>query len=312
MYIYLPIAEISANIMLIVSIGVVSGMIAGLFSIGGSFLGIPILVAYGIDSSTVVSSFSHQMLTSSFANVTQDIQQKKIDFKLVRYTFIGGLSGVLIGIYLLKKLTFNGQIDIVVSFLYIAVLGSIASFMIVESGSALKKKYFTQESEDKNLTNIINPEKDLFCRIDIFPCKIFINEDAQVSIFMIVFFGFVAGLLVAIAGIASGLIMIPVMTYLYKMHIRNSMATANLHGALLLLCSNILQIITVKKTDIILSMLLLFGTVIGVIISRKFAHKVPPEELRMSLAVLMLIIVMRIVLNIIITPNDVFIINLIN
>ena len=296
-------------------LGMISGAMSGLFSVGGSFVGIPILVGYGIESAVVVSSFTHQMLTTSFVNVAEDIEQKKINFKLVFLTLIGGLWGVFQGIYIFKKLTFNGQIDIVISFLYIFVLGFIAIFMMYDSCITLRNKYCKTPPS----TSTTNPNKDagkdsqakrnkknFIQKIDVFPFKIRINNNASISIFLIIFFGLIAGTLVAVAGIANGLLMVPVMLYVYKMQIRNAMATSNLHGGILVIVSVIMQSLTFKSTDLVLSMLLLVGATTGMLITRTFAHKIPAEELRLLFALIMLVVIIKIVFNIALEPKNIY------
>lgn len=119
MDIYLPIAEVSANIFFLISIGIITGLIGGLFGVGGSFLGIPILSSYGIESSVAIASYTHQMITISFMSIPEDTAQKKIDIKLAFITFIGGSVGSISGSFLFKYLTFNGQIEFVIAFIYI-------------------------------------------------------------------------------------------------------------------------------------------------------------------------------------------------
>jgi uncharacterized membrane protein YfcA len=314
MYIYLPIAEISVNIFFIIFVGFLGGCISGFFGISGSFIGVPILVTYGIESTSAVASFTNQMLTMSFIGFKDDLEEKRINFQVVKISFAGAISGVIIGIFLFKKLTNIGYIDIVISFLYIFILGSISLFMFSEGLAFFKEKYFPISKEDhenneKNKNqNLEKKKRDLIKKIDIFPYKIQINNNVEISVFLMSIFSFLAGILVSIGGVASGLIMIPVMTYVYKMQIRNAMATSNLNGGLIVIFSNILQILTIKKTDLILTTLLLIGAVIGIIFSKKFADRASPESLRLGLAVLMMFIVLRMIFGITLTPKDLFVI----
>ena len=123
---------------------------------------------------------------------------------------------------------------------------------------------------------------------------------------MIIFFGLIAGTLVAVAGIANGLLMVPVMLYVYKMQIRNAMATSNLHGGILVLVSVMMQSLTFKSTDLVLSMLLLVGATTGMLITRTFAHKIPAEELRLLFALIMLVVIIKIVFNIALEPKNIY------
>ncbi len=313
MHIYLPIAESSVNALFIIIVGFISGSISGFFGVSGSFIGVPVLVSYGLESIAAVSAFINVMLTTSFVAFKEDLNEKTIDFNIIKINFLGSIAGVIIGIFLFKILSKNGYIDMVVLFLYIFVLGSISIFMLFESFVAYKKKKYKNNIQ-KYDNNYIEDElkikkKDFFERLDIFPYKIKLENNANISIFFITFFSFFAGALVAIAGVSSGLIMIPVMTYIYKMNIRSSIATSNFNGGLIALFSNILQIITVKKTDLILSLLLLIGSIFGLLIARKLSTKLQPEVLRISLAFLMFIIIMKMIFGILFTPEKIFLIS---
>jgi uncharacterized membrane protein YfcA len=312
-HIYLPIAESSVNALFIIIVGFISGSISGFFGVSGSFIGVPVLVSYGLESIAAVSAFINVMLTTSFVAFKEDLNEKTIDFNIIKINFLGSIAGVIIGIFLFKILSKNGYIDMVVLFLYIFVLGSISIFMLFESFVAYKKKKYKNNIQ-KYDNNYIEDElkikkKDFFERLDIFPYKIKLENNANISIFFITFFSFFAGALVAIAGVSSGLIMIPVMTYIYKMNIRSSIATSNFNGGLIALFSNILQIITVKKTDLILSLLLLIGSIFGLLIARKLSTKLQPEVLRISLAFLMFIIIMKMIFGILFTPEKIFLIS---
>ena len=58
MQIYLPIAEMSANIMTLIGMGGVVGFMSGMFGVGGGFLMTPLLIFMGIPPSTAVGTES--------------------------------------------------------------------------------------------------------------------------------------------------------------------------------------------------------------------------------------------------------------
>ena len=60
---YLPIAEISINIYLLISLGVGIGFISGLFGIGGGFISSPLLILVGIPPSVAVGTTTVQVLS---------------------------------------------------------------------------------------------------------------------------------------------------------------------------------------------------------------------------------------------------------
>ena len=56
MYIYLPIAEISMHIGIIIGLGGGVGFLSGLFGVGGGFLMTPLLIFFGIPPAVAVAS----------------------------------------------------------------------------------------------------------------------------------------------------------------------------------------------------------------------------------------------------------------
>ena len=315
MQIYLPIAEISVNLISIVFIGMIAGLCGNLFGVGGSFIGIPLLISYGIDSSVIIASYTHQMIAVSFFGVISDAKAKKINFKIVFLTFLGGFTGSAIGSVLFKILTKTGQIDLLISFIYVFILGGISFFMVFESSANLIIKHFPDSRISQKLFMInANKNKSIFKTLSYsLPKKIQIDKDSElISIYMIVFFGLSAGLLVALAGISSGFIMIPTMIYIYKMHIRDAIATSNMHGGLLVIISCILQTINSHTTDVVLSVILTMGTIIGIKIGRTFNHKISPEWLRASMGAIMLGLIIKIIVNIIFEPSNIFVVSVLH
>ena len=314
MQIYLPIAEISVNLISIIFIGMIAGLCGSLFGVGGSFIGIPLLISYGIDSSVIIASYTHQMIAVSFVGVIGDAQEERINFKVVYLTFLGGITGSITGSILFKILTRTGQIDLLISFIYVFVLGGISFFMVFESSANLIIQYFPKTKISEKLTIInTNNKQSIFKTLSYsLPKKIQINDNEHVSVYMIIFFGLSAGLLVTLAGISSGFIMIPAMIYIYKLHIRDAIATSNMHGGLLVIISCILQTINSHTTDIVLSLILTIGTVLGIKIGRKFNHKISPEWLRASMGIIMIGLIAKIILNIIFEPNNIFVVSVLH
>jgi uncharacterized membrane protein YfcA len=314
MQIYLPIAEISVNLISIICIGIIAGLCGNLFGVGGSFIGIPLLISYGIDSSVIIASYTHQMIAVSFFGVIDDAKSNRINFKIVFLTFIGGITGSIIGSILFKILTRTGQIDLLISFIYVFVLGGISFFMVFESTANLILQYFPNTKISNKLSLMNSDKRESIFKIlsHSMPKKIQVSEKEFISIYMIIFFGLSAGLLVSLAGISSGFIMIPVMIYIYKLHIRDAIATSNMHGGFLVIISCILQTINSHTTDVVLSVILTFGTIIGIKIGRKFNHKISPEWLRASMGIIMIGLISKIIINIIFEPSNIFIVSVLH
>ena len=67
MQIYLPIAELPVNVLLILFMGLAVGFISGMFGIGGGFLMTPLLIFVGIAPAVAVASVASHVAASSFS-----------------------------------------------------------------------------------------------------------------------------------------------------------------------------------------------------------------------------------------------------
>ena len=56
MALYLPIAEMSVNMLILLGMGAAVGFLSGMFGVGGGFLITPLLIFYNIPPAVAVSS----------------------------------------------------------------------------------------------------------------------------------------------------------------------------------------------------------------------------------------------------------------
>ena len=146
MSIYLPIAEMNVNILLIISIGMVVGGLSGLFGVGGGFLMTPLLIFLGIPPVVAVGTEAPHVLASSVSGVIAHWRRKNVYFKMGFFLLIGGIVGSTFGVNIFKILKNFGQIDIVIQFLFLIFLGIIGFIMAFESARTTITKYRTTSS----------------------------------------------------------------------------------------------------------------------------------------------------------------------
>jgi uncharacterized membrane protein YfcA len=140
MQIYLPIAELSVNVFLILGLGGAIGFLSGLFGVGGGFLMTPILIFIGIPAPIAVGTEANQIVASSVSGVLAHWRRGNVDFKMGAILLLGGLLGSTLGVWLFAILRQLGQIDLVIKLCYVTFLGIIGSLMFVESLRALSRR----------------------------------------------------------------------------------------------------------------------------------------------------------------------------
>ena len=138
MDVYLPIANLAVNGLFIVLLGAGTGVLSGLFGVGGGFLTTPLLIFYGIPPMVAAASAASQVTGASVSGVFAHSRQGGVDYQIGIVTVGGGMIGALLGAGLFSLLEALGQIDTVINILYVLLLGTIGALMGRESIQALR------------------------------------------------------------------------------------------------------------------------------------------------------------------------------
>ncbi|GAA5097733.1 sulfite exporter TauE/SafE family protein [Bartonella acomydis] len=299
MSIYLPIAEMSLNMLILIGMGIVAGFFSGLFGIGGGFLITPLLIFYNIPPAIAVGTGANQMIASSVTGAITHFRRRTLDIKLGILLTIGGGMGSLIGIQIFSILKKLGQLDLMISLLYVILLGSIGSLMIVESW----RDMIRQRKEEK--VNIRLAGKHNW--IHRLPFKMrFRTSRIYVSVIPVLVIGLIVGLLSSIMGIGGGFFMIPALIYLLRVPTSVVIGTSLFQITFVSSFTTVLQSVTHQSVDIVLAFLLMMGGSIGAQYGTRAGRKLKAEQLRMALAFLVLIVCMRLAFQLFIRPDNLF------
>ncbi|MBA2635962.1 MAG: sulfite exporter TauE/SafE family protein, partial [Sphingomonas sp.] len=137
MNIYLPIAGQSVNALIIIALGWLVGVLSGMFGIGGGFLTTPLLMFYGIPPPVAVASAVTQITGASVSGVMVHMRRGGLDLQMATVMTVGGVFGSVAGAGLFRVLQASGQIDVVIAFLYVVLLGWIGGLMLKDALTTL-------------------------------------------------------------------------------------------------------------------------------------------------------------------------------
>ncbi len=303
MTIYLPIAEMNINILLIIFIGMMVGGLSGLFGVGGGFLMTPLLIFLGIPPAVAVGTEAPHVLASSVSGVIAHWRRKNVDFKMGFFLLIGGVLGSTTGVNLFKILRIFGQIDIVIQILFLIFLGIIGFSMAFESAKTTISKYRT--------TSAIRTKLHQHSWIHGLPFKIrFHRSKLYISAIPPIIIGFFVGLLSAMMGVGGGFIMIPAMVYILGMSTNVVVGTSLFQIIFVTANSTFFQSYLNQTVDVVLAALMILGGVIGAQIGAKVGTKLKAEYLRGILAIIVLIVCFKILIDLTFTPSNLFSIDL--
>jgi len=299
MSIYLPIAEMNVNILLIVLIGVIVGGLSGLFGVGGGFLMTPLLIFLGIPPAVAVGTEAPHVLASSISGAIAHWRRKNVDFKMGFFLLAGGVAGSTVGVNLFKILRGFGQIDVIIQFLFLFFLGFIGLSMLFESAKTTIKKYRT--------TSLIRTKLHQHSWIHGLPFKMrFHRSKLYISTIPPILIGFIVGILSAMMGVGGGFIMIPAMVYILGMSTNVVVGTSLFQIIFVTANSTFFQSYLNQTVDIVLAALMIVGGVIGAQIGAKLGSTFKAEYLRGVLAILVLAVCIKIFLDLTLTPDDLF------
>lgn len=299
MSIYLPIAEMSVNIFLLLSLGGVAGFLAGMFGVGGGFLMTPFLIFIGIPPTVAVATSANQIIAASFSGFLAHFRRQNVDLKIGMFMLAGGAVGASLGVWLFAYLKQVGQMDFVISLSYVLFLGSIGTIMATESFKVIfhKRRGTTPKKKDK---------KNWLRRLPL-PWQVYFpKSEITVSAILPIGIGLCSSVLVSIIGIGGGFIMIPAMIYILGMPTAIVIGTSLFQIVFVTCQVTLLQAINTQTVDIILAVLMIIGSVFGAQIGTRMGLKIAAEYIRAMLALMVLAVVIKLAFGLFLEPDDLY------
>ena len=299
MTIYLPIAELSVNVFIILGMGAAVGFLSGMFGVGGGFLITPLLIFYNVPPVVAVATGANQVVASSLSGAITHFRRGTLDMKLGTVLLVGGLAGASVGVWIFSWLRRLGQLDLTISLLYVILLGIIGSLMLMESLSAMRKAARNQPATLKR------PGQHNW--IHGLPFKMrFKKSRIYLSVLPLLLLGFVIGILTSIMGVGGGFIMVPAMIYLLRIPTNVVVGTSQFQIIFTTAYATIVQAATNYSVDVVLAFILMIAGVIGAQYGLRVGQKLRGEQLRALLALLVLAVGVRLAIELIVTPKDIY------
>ncbi len=298
MHIYLPIAGQSVNALVMILLGFGVGVLSGMFGIGGGFLTTPLLIFYGIPPTVAVASATTQITGASVSGAMVHMRRGGVDLKMAAVMTVGGFLGSIVGAAVFRMLQSTGQIDVVISFLYVLILGWIGFIMLKDALVALG--FVPAKVRDAQAPRHNRWVASLPLRWRFYASGLYISPVAPVAI------GFGAGVMTVLLGIGGGFIIVPAMIYLLGMPARVVIGTSLAMVLAVSAATTMVHAVTTRSVDIVLAGLLLVGGVIGAQYGALLTLRIKPDLLRLALAVIILLVGLRMLLGLAWRPDEIF------
>jgi len=298
MDLYLPIANLSVNALVIVALGLGVGVLSGLFGVGGGFLTTPLLIFYGIPPTVAAASAASQVTGASVSGVFAHRRHGGVDYQLGSVAVVGGVIGAGIGAVLFRLLQAWGQIDTVIDILYVVMLGTIGALMGRESLQAMGRIGRQRPRAAKRRHHPLVASLPLRWR--------FYRSGLYISPLAPLLLGMATGVLTMLMGVGGGFILVPAMLYILGMSANVVVGTSLFQILFVTIVTTMMHALTTHAVDLVLAALLLFGSVTGAQIGTRIALTARPELLRLALAVIVLAVALRMAFGLGVRPDEVY------
>ena len=296
MYFYLPVALTSINVLVPVGLGLAVGLLSGLFGVGGGFLMTPLLIMFGIPSTVAAATDSNQIVAASTSGTYAHWRVGNVDFKMGLYLLVGGFIGGLLGVQGIKVLKAMGNADFVIKMTYVIMLGTVGTYMFIESISSMRKNKIQEVKEER--------ESAVGRFLKSLPLQTHFEKSGVThSALVPIIFGGIVGILAAVMGVGGGFLMVPVMVYILRMPMHVVVGTSLFQILFNCIEVTFLQAYTNHTVDFILAVLLLLGSTVGAQIGAVFGRKLKGEQLKVILAVIVLAVTVKIVFELTLSPS---------
>jgi len=300
MQIYLPIAELSVNIWLLLGLGGAVGYLSGLFGVGGGFLLTPLLIFIGVPPAVAVATSANQVVAASVSGFYAHWRKANVDFRMGGMLLAGGLAGSGFGAWLFSYMRQAGHLDLVISLSYVVILGAVGSLMAVDALRALRRR-----------ADAVPPRKIKRFHdhplLKALPFKMrFRRSQLYISALLPLLLGFVVGVLAAIMGVGAGFLLVPAMIYLLGMPAAVVVGTSLFQIIFVTANVTMLHAITTQTVDVTLALMLLVGSVVGAQFGARAGAALRGEHLRGLLAALVLGVAIFLALELFIPPADIY------
>ncbi|MEY8830240.1 sulfite exporter TauE/SafE family protein [Sedimentitalea sp. XS_ASV28] len=299
MQVYLPIAEVSVNIFLVLGLGGLVGILSGMFGVGGGFILTPLLFFIGIPPAVAVATGANQIVASSISGVLAHFRRRTVDLKMGTVLLAGGLLGAGLGIGVFNYLKSIGQVDLLVNLCYVVFLGIIGALMFIESLNAIRK---SRKAGGK--PPFVRRQRTW---VHALPFKMrFRTSGLYISVIPPLGVGLAVGVLAAIMGVGGGFIMVPAMIYILGMPTKVVVGTSLFQIIFVTAFTTMLHATTNYTVDVMLALLLLIGGVIGAQLGTQIGLRMKAEQLRILLALMVLAVCGKLALELLLQPGELY------
>jgi uncharacterized membrane protein YfcA len=230
--------------------------------------------------------------------VAAHFRLRNVDFKMGSYCLLGGLTGSALGVRAVKMLGARGYVDLLISVMYVVILGGIGGFMVYNSIAKLRRGVLTPKERPAK----VNVFTTLLARLPL--QADFARSGVRHSILLPFALCSVVGIMTAFMGVGGGFMMVPVMVYLLRMPAHVAVGTSLFQVLFTCMGATIMQSASNHSVDVVLALVIAAGSTIGAQLGARVSRHLRGEQLLIVLGVLALAVCLKMAVGIALPPSN--------
>ncbi|TVR05877.1 MAG: sulfite exporter TauE/SafE family protein [Salinarimonadaceae bacterium] len=299
MQLYLPIAEMSVNVFVLLGLGAAVGFVSGMFGIGGGFLMTPLLIFLGIPPAVAVATQTAQIVASSTTSALSALRRNALDVKLATLLTTGALVGTGLGVWFFAAVRRAGQLDLVIVLSYVTLFTVVGGLMLRES-----LKEFWSQRKGKARPRRRAGEHPAYLGL---PLRMrFHRSHLYASAIPLLSISFFVGFAGAVLGIGGGFIMVPVLLYVFRVPTSIVVGTSQFQILWATMAALFLHAVANQAVDAVLALILILGGVFGAQFGARAGQYLRADLFRFLLALLILGVGVRFAVELVVRPTEPF------
>ena len=208
--VYLPVAEMHFNALILVSIGFAVGVLGGFFGVGGAWVVTPALNIFGFPMAYAIGTDLAHIFGKSIVATAKHRKMGNVDMKLGIWSIIGSVIGVEGGAQTVMWLTAKGLAGPVVRYTYMVLLFGLGFYMLYDYATKDKRAAAAAAKAAARATGAAPPRKAW----NLPPMMHFPVSGITISFWTVMGVFFFTGYLSGFLGVGGGFIRMPALIYL--------------------------------------------------------------------------------------------------
>jgi len=288
--IYLPIAEMEFNIILLIAIGFCVGTLGGFFGVGGAWIVTPALNIFGFRMAFAIGTDLAHIFGKSIIATKKHAGMGNVDWRLGLFSIAASVIGIEVGKRVVLALERTGNVGDVVRWVYMVFLFGLGFYMVYDYVSAMKRmRREGAEAPSAGPVEVTSPAAIKLRKISLPPNVSLPTSGIDRISFWVIFSIFLlTGFLSGFMGVGGGFILLPALIYLVGCPTTVAVGTSLLSVCFMAGYGCFTYSLS-GRTELIAAMIMLIGAAIGAQIGVLATRYVRGYGIRLLFAIMILL-----------------------